>query len=241
MTDTLACPFGFTRDETGVAEVSISDPAFRANAYKLYAELRDEGPIAKLRFMTDRLTPGGSLPEEGAPRPESWVPTHFDVGVAALLDDRFTVNPAKLMTPEQRAEVASDPATPDVSRALRRNLLNMDAPEHTRLRRMVQPYFTGRAMAAMEGRVRIIADDLLDAAERAAAERGETGPNRSMELVRAFAYPLPVTVISEMVGIPVEDRPRAQHWTENLLQAAGGDAAVREDVGRRMQEFGEYL
>jgi cytochrome P450 len=122
-----------------------------------------------------------------------------------------------------------------------RNLLTLDPPDHTRLRRLVQPSFTGRTIAAMDARVRVIANDLLDAAEREAAERGESAPDRTMELVRQFAYPLPVAVISDLVGIPVEDRARARHWTENLLKVDRADPETQADIQQRLQEFADYL
>jgi cytochrome P450 len=61
-------------------------------------------------------------------------------------------------------------------------------------------------MRALRGSIQQIVDDLLDQAERAAAERGEVAPERRMDLIEAFAYPFPVTVISDMLGIPREDR-----------------------------------
>ena len=70
-----------------------------------------------------------------------------------------------------------------------RSLLTLDPPDHTRLRKLVQPWFTGRAIEALRPRIAEIAGDLLDQAEKAAVERGETAPNRTMELIAAFAYP----------------------------------------------------
>jgi cytochrome P450 len=84
-------------------------------------------------------------------------------------------------------------------------------------------------------------EELLDAAEREAAARGESAPNRTMDLVPAFAYPLPVTVISEMVGIPAEDRTRVRVWTENLLRADRADREAMAETRERISEFTEYL
>src|SRR5207248_360357 len=87
-----------------------------------------------------------------------------------------------------------------------------------------------------------IVDSLLDRAEREAAARGETAPNRRMELIRAFAYPFPVTVISDMLGIPREDRQRIRGWTENLLRAdRGRDRSMDEEVRAGLREFSAYL
>ena len=95
---------------------------------------------------------------------------------------------------------------PEEFRLLSRSIISIDPPDHTRLRKLVQPSFTGRGMQALRGSIQQIVDDLLDEAERDAAERGEAAPDRRMDLIEAFAYPFPVTVISDMLGIPREDR-----------------------------------
>src|SRR3712207_9376391 len=68
-------------------------------------------------------------------------------------------------------------------------LFRSDPPDHTRLRKLVQPSFTGRGMQALRGSIQQIVDDLLDQAERDADERGEVAPDRRMDLIEAFAYP----------------------------------------------------
>lgn len=228
------------------ATFDLSNPHNREEAYGVYDRLRDEGPVSKVRFVFGPPADEPEAANQGAFffRPDTWLVTQYDEGVEAMLDNRFTVDHTKLMTPEQRAAMAEAAATTEetrVSRALRRNLLTLDPPDHTRLRKLVQPSFTASAMASLTARVQRIADDLLDAAEREAAARGESAPDRTMELVRAFAYPLPVTVISEMVGIPLEDRARARYWTENLLQSQNADPEVFADTRARIEEFGDYL
>ena len=226
------------------ATLNLQDPDFRANAYALYEDLRAQGPVAKVRVLRGNEEEDGerALPRTGLFASESYLVTHYDEGVAAMLDDRFTVDPAKVLSPEQQAAAAAQMVdAPRITRALSRNLLTLDPPDHTRLRKLVQPSFTGRAMASLDARIQKITDDLLDEAERAAAARGETAPDRSMELVRDFAYPLPVTVISDMVGIPEEDRLQARYWTENLLKVQGADPETMQDIQQRLSEFGDYL
>ena len=226
------------------ATLNMQDPEFRANAYDLYEELRERGPVSKVRIRRGNEDDEGgrALPRTGLFASESNLVTHYDEGVAAMLDDRFTVDPSKVLSPEQQAAMAAQVAeAPKITRALSRNLLTLDPPDHTRLRKLVQPSFTGRAMASLDARIQKITDDLLDGAEAAAAARGETAPDRTMELVRDFAYPLPVTVISDMVGIPEEDRLRARYWTENLLKVQGADQETMQDIQQRLGEFGEYL
>jgi cytochrome P450 len=97
-------------------------------------------------------------------------------------------------------------------------------------------------MEAMRPGIQEIVDRLLDRAEQEAAERGETAPNRRMELISQLAYPFPVTVISDMLGIPREDREQIRGWTQNLLRVdrGGGDAA-REEVRQGLRDFTGYL
>lgn len=230
-----------TDDRPVDATVNLRHPGFRAEAYDLYERLRDESVVSRVRFQTGREDEPGALPRVGLFADTSNLVTHYDEGVAALLDDRFTVDPLKALTPEQQAAAAAARPDSKIGRALSRNLLTLDPPDHTRLRKLVQPSFTGRAMASLDGRIQKITDDLLDAAEADAAARGESAPDRAMELVRAFAYPLPVTVISDMVGIPPEDRRQARYWTENLLQVQAADPETMADIQQRLAEFGEYL
>ncbi|MCC6315738.1 MAG: cytochrome P450, partial [Thermomicrobiales bacterium] len=239
---TAPAPEGAEPDTTDVAEFDLTDPNARAHTHERMAELRAKGPVAQVRFKR-----GGEDEDSEAQRQREaffgdtvYVVTRYDEGTTALLDERFSVDPRRAMTPEQIAQLEqASPANTDF-RALSRNLLSVDPPDHTRLRKLVQPSFTGGAMKALKPRIREIANTLLDDAERAAAERGESAPDRTMDLVQAFAYPLPVTVISDMLGIPAEDRSRVRGWTENLLRIDRGDGAT-EDAQRRLREFINYL
>src|SRR5215204_2313613 len=204
--------------------LDLMDPAFMAGAHALYTDLRQSCPVARARFRNL----GDDEPQTEVERdttarspfaPEVWLTTRYDDGVATLLDDaRFSVDPLQALTPEQRAAL---PEQPKEFLPLSRSLLTLDPPDHTRLRKLVQPWFTGRAIDALRPRIAEIAGDLLDHAEQAAAESGETAPNRTMELIAAFAYPLPVAVISEMIGVPHEDWSTVRQWTELLFTRRG--------------------
>jgi cytochrome P450 len=94
----------------------------------------------------------------------------------------------------------------------------------------------------MRGSIQEIVDWLLDEVERSAQAQGETPGNRRMELVSQFAYPFPVTVISDLLGIPREDREQIRGWTENLLRIdRGRDQGVDEEVRRGLRDFTSYL
>ncbi|MET7637655.1 cytochrome P450 [Streptomyces sp. NPDC005438] len=96
----------------------------------------------------------------------------------------------------------------DVARGTHTTMLNSDPPAHTRLRKLVTRAFTRRPTERLRPRIQQFTDELLDAAAR------EAGP---VDLVSALAYPLPVTVICEMLGIPEEERGDFRVWTERLV------------------------
>jgi cytochrome P450/DNA-binding MarR family transcriptional regulator len=230
----------------GVAEFDLRDPQFMATAYDKYAQLRDEGRIARVKFARDEAegeTEGEKRPRSPRERffaRETWFVTRYDDVVASLVDDRFSVDPRSQLTPEQRENDEDD--TPEEFRPLARSIISIDPPDHDRIRKLVQPSFTGRGMNAMRPAIQQIVDDLLDQAEQAAAERGETAPNRRMELIETLAYPFPVTVISDLLGIPREDREQIRGWTENLLRADRfRDKELDEKVRQGLRDFTAYL
>src|ERR687898_2433868 len=227
-------------DPTEPVELDIADPHFMANAHELYADLRAKGPVSRVRFagMEQEVSDNGTEEQRGVfGRRETFFVTHYDEVIKTLLDDRFAVDPRSTMSQEQVEEIESK--TPEEFRLFSRSIISLDPPDHTRLRKLVQPSFTGRGMEALRGSIQQIVDDLLDGVERDAAERGEMTPDRRMDLIEAFAYPFPVTVISDMLGIPREDRETIRGWTENLLRVDRG--RMDEEVRSGLREFIDYL
>lgn len=104
------------------------------------------------------------------------------------------------------------------------NMLGADPPNHTRLRTLVSKAFTPRMIERLRPRIQQITDDLLDAVEHAG----------SMDLIADFAFPLPLTVIADMLGIPIEERKPFRAWTQDLLaflaapEKAGAGMAAAE-------------
>jgi cytochrome P450 len=123
--------------------------------------------------------------------------------------------------------------------AARPSFLSLDPPDHTRLRRLVSKAFTPRTIARLEPRIRAITSDLLTAAAAAG----------QMEVVSQLAYPLPVRIISELLGVPVDDHPRFAGWSARLahsLQPAFGvdpaEALARADAAQvASDEFADYF
>jgi cytochrome P450 len=116
-------------------------------------------------------------------------------------------------------------------------LVFLDPPRHTKLRAIVMRAFTPRAIASLEPRIRELSRELLDET----IERGE------MELVADYSEPLPTMVIAEMIGIPVEDRPRFMRWSRAIMNLsyslAGGEEAARatREHAAVKQEMKDYL
>ena len=212
--------------------LDITAPEAREHAFARYAELRQECPVVHAL-----VTGVGNETETGdvAQRPV-WLFTDYEANNRGLLNPAVSVDPKAAMTPEQAAEL---PQPPEELKPLQRNILSLDPPEHTRLRRLVQPAFTASAIEKLRPRIQAIAADLLDGIESQANAAGEASPHRHMELISQFAYPLPVTVICELLGIPDGDRERTQRWSENLLKPLREEEA--EEIGRNIGEFIAYL
>jgi cytochrome P450 len=130
------------------------------------------------------------------------------------------------------------PASPRRNRD-RPSFLSLDPPDHTRLRRLVSKAFTPRTVARLEPRIRAITGDLLSAA----AVAGQ------LEVVSQLAYPLPVRIISELLGVPVEDHPRFAGWSARLAHSLQPDfgldsAAAKARAGAAAvagDEFAAYF
>ena len=228
--------------QTDRVELDLSDPQFMADAYDTYADLRAKGPVSRVRFAGGEEESGdnGEQQQDGFFARETFFVTHYDEVVATLLDRRFAVDPRSTTPPEQLEQ--QEAQTPEEFRLFSRSIISLDPPDHTRLRKLVQPSFTGRGMEALRGSIQQIADDLLDQAERDSARRGEASPDRRMDLIEAFAYPFPVTVISDMLGIPREDRETIRGWTENLLRVDRlRGQEVDEEIRAGLREFIDYL
>ena len=93
-------------------------------------------------------------------------------------------------------------------------MLNVDPPDHTRLRRLVARAFVPSRIAALEPAIRAIADDLLD-------ELGAAGPGAVVDLVAGYAHPLPFRVIGELLGDPDRGATGAARLLRHPVQAVG--------------------
>ncbi|MDF2760161.1 MAG: cytochrome [Thermomicrobiales bacterium] len=215
--------------ESGAAMFSAD---FKERAFTAYAAMREKGPVASVTLPT-----GESI----------WFVTRYAEALALLKDDeRFANDPSSALTEEEYIQLfqqATEHLTPEqqemaaqTDEILRRNLLAVDPPDHSRLRRLVAIPFTPKYIEGLRPRVQAIADTLLDAVQ---AQTDETG-RREMELISDFAYPLPLTVISEMLGIPLADRDKFREWSQAAVSFTPADRA-NPAVTAKLIEFIAYL
>ncbi|WP_037855063.1 cytochrome P450 [Streptomyces sp. NRRL S-340] len=149
----------------------------------------------------------------------AWLVTRYEDVKTVLGDSRFS-----------RAEAAArDEPRTRYHRGLSGNILAFDPPEHTRLRRVVAKAFTARRVEQLRMRAQDIADGLVDAM---------TVRGAPADLVADFALPLPVTVICELLGVPLEDRTRFRLWSDALLSTT---RFRPEEVERYADELSAYM
>ncbi|MCB0116574.1 MAG: cytochrome P450 [Caldilineaceae bacterium] len=180
--------------------INIFSPHFRTDPYGSFASLREQGPVARV-----------TLPDGRSAK----VVVGYDAVVAVLKDDRFIKDYTNLA--EDKSTPRRVPAGLRQFAVLSNNMLRKDPPDHTRLRSLVSKAFTPRRIEQLAPRIQQIADDLLNEM----AKKGE------VDLIDAYAFPLPIIVISELLGIPVEDRDKFRHWS-NLLVGSLGELLVEE-------------
>jgi cytochrome P450 len=174
-----------------VRRLDLASPEFKANPYPFYAGLRAEEPVCPV-----------VLPDKQV----AWLVTRYDDVAMILKDDRFAKDRTRALAPEQ---MKKQPWVPALFRPLERNMLDVDPPDHTRLRALVQKAFTPSVVEQMRQRIVKLTEDLLDSA----MERGR------MDLVRDYALPLPTTIIAEMLGVPKEDRHKFHRWSRAIVQS----------------------
>jgi cytochrome P450 len=135
-------------------------------------------------------------------------------------------------------------APPDMRAQRAPSFLSLDPPDHTRLRRLVSKAFAPRIIAALAPRIRERCDDLLTAAVRGDGEAG--GGRRQLEVVSQLAYPLPVRIISELLGVPAGDHARFAGWSARLArslqpQFVAADRAPAAAAQQARLEFAGYF
>jgi cytochrome P450 PksS len=176
-----------------VGAPNLADPRFKANPFPYYASLRREAPVHRV-----------VLPD----KQQAWLITRYADVLAVLKDVRFVKSRENVLSPAFRR---AGPWMPAMFRPLSRNMLDLDPPDHTRLRSLVQKAFTPRFVDLMQVRVQSFADELVSAI------RGRS--RDGMDIIADYALPLPTIVIAEMIGVPVADRGKFHRWSNAIVTA----------------------
>jgi cytochrome P450 len=196
------------------AEFNPMGPGMLGNPYAMYRALREQAPIY------------------WSPMMEAWIFTRYDDVDFILADPRFSADRSRGRNRFSEMVAAQEQEFGPFSRV--QTMLSSDPPDHTRLRRLVSKAFTPRAVENLRPRIHEIVDQLLDSAEK----MGE------FDLVNEIAYPLPVIVIAEMLGVPPEDRPSFKRWSTDVVQTLGGPFTPQDvfDKARvSLEELATYL
>ncbi|MFB7648359.1 cytochrome P450 [Streptomyces sp. NPDC056084] len=168
-----------------IVDLAALGEEFTRDPYWVYAELRTQGPVHRIRMP------------EGA---EAWLVVGYEAGRAALADGRLS---------KEWRNAAPGLGVKPVSAGI--TMLSSDAPDHTRLRKLVTRAFTPRRVDELAPRVQEMTDGFVDAMLAA--------PDRRADLVEALSFPLPITVICELIGVPALDQDAFRHWSNISLSA----------------------
>jgi cytochrome P450 PksS len=171
--------------------LDIASSSFKANAHETYARLQEQQPVWRIK------PPLGRRP--------AWMVLGYDDVAALLKDTRFAKDRANALTAD---ELREGPRPPKFIEPLMRGMLDRDDPDHARLRRLVQKVFTPQRVAALQSSTLAICERLLDRVE----QRGR------FDLIADYALPVPVTVISDLLGVPPRDRSRFAGWSRTIIR-----------------------
>jgi cytochrome P450 len=193
---------------TGAIDLSSGERDFTRDPYPVYAGLRDSAPVCPVQL-------------HGL---QGWLVTRYDdvrqaLGDSSLSNDRSAAQPAARSASWLFA---------DEPFQLQHHMLRSDPPRHTQIRRIVSYAFTARQVAGLRPRIEQLAHGLVD---QFAAD-GRT------ELISSYAFPLPLAIIMEIMGIPPADQERLRGWSDVL---SSGSAASPDDVAGILNNMREYF
>lgn len=191
-------------------------PYLAENPFSFYEKMRSEGPIVQVTIPDNQGTQ------------TAWMVTRFEEAVKVLKEQKhFTVDPwsvnAKRFIERREKILEEAPAF------LGRSMISVDEPDHKRLRGLVSKVFTPRYINGLRLRIQELADELLDQVEN----------QGTMDLVRDYAFPLPINVISEMLGVPLNDRNKIREWSKTI--STGSFLLEDDERTAGIQAFSDYI
>lgn len=194
-----------------VNQTNVFNSKFKGNPFPFFARLRREPPVYQTALPNDDLV---------------WLVTRYDDVNLLLKSQCFVKDRCNSMTLEQ---ISKQPKVNSIWRPLEQTILDIDAPEHTRQRALTHKAFTPRLIEKMRRRVQTLADELLDAV----ALKGE------MDIIADYALPLPLLLITEILGVPLEDRDKFREWSRIITSVYPFNSNWR--IFPVMVRFSNYL
>ncbi|MFZ0544046.1 MAG: cytochrome P450, partial [Candidatus Promineifilaceae bacterium] len=185
---------------------------FKANPFPTFELLREERPIYA------HTAPNGLT---------IWYISRYEDVVAVLKDPQRFVKDQSHVFPDKRGTQSQHD---DILRLINQNMLFSDPPDHTRLRALVSQAFTPRRVEQMAGRITAVANDLID----------KMAGQETIELIDAFAFPLPVMVIMELLGVPTADAEQVRDWSKAII-APGSHGVGYRKRKKMLRAFADYL
>ncbi|SEA60699.1 cytochrome P450 [Paenibacillus sp. 276b] len=161
------------------------------------------------------LLPGGHC---------AWMVSRYEDAVKILMDGRFvTGHPQQGQTGEQG---------PPHMEIISHNLISVGPEDHRRLRRLIQKAFTPRMIERLRSRIEEISNELLD--------KVLTSGQREIDLIEEYAFPLPIIVICEMLGVPLKDQDKFQLWSNTIMESVS-NPQMNQASDQVMKAFVDYL
>lgn len=197
-------------------EFDFLAPEVLRNPHPTLAKMREIAPIYHLQHKEL-----GSYP---------WLVTRYDDAINLLNDERFTKDMARVKDAFGKSGDSSGDMMMQAAASINRHMLTLDPPDHTRLRNLIHKAFTPRMIRDLEVRIREITNGLVDGM----IAKGQA------DFIMDFAFPLPVTVIAELLGIPKEDQERFRYWSQTII-LGGTSGSDLEKVGAAALEFIMYF
>jgi cytochrome P450 len=190
---------------------------FFRTPYAFYEQLRATGPVHEIQLRTGV---------------RAWLVVDYDLAREVLRNPTIRKDQHSTTGVQARRASVGDSGISASDQRLSYHLLNADPPNHSRLRRLVTPAFAPARIGALAPRVQAIADELLDAIDRRA---DSSGP---VDLLTEYAFPLPITVICELLSVPAEDRDQFREWSAAVVDPTMAGA---EEVRRSTDAMTEYF
>ncbi|PGK78405.1 cytochrome P450 family protein [Bacillus thuringiensis] len=191
--------------------INLASSQFKEDAYEIYKESRKKQPI----LFVNQVEIG-----------KEWLITRYEDALPLLKDNRLKKDWTNVFSQDIKNMYLSV----DNSDHLTTHMLNSDPPNHSRLRSLVQKAFTPKMIAQLDGRIQRIADDLISDIER----------KGTLNLVDDYSFPLPIIVISEMLGIPKEDQAKFRIWSHAVIASPETPEEIKE-TEKQLSEFITYL